>query len=77
MRQRSASSSKEIERFWQKRELEERFHLLRVAVVPNLSNDRGQSARNMGKGQCCSGFGEQVCQFITVKSSLTGDPLKA
>jgi len=30
----------------------------------------------MGKGKCCSGFGEQVCQFISGKSSMTGDPLE-
>jgi len=45
--------------------------------VPNLSNDRGQRAENMGKGECCSGFGEHVRQFSTGKSSVTGDPLEA
>jgi len=30
----------------------------RVADVSNLSIDWGQRAGNMGKGECCSGFGE-------------------
>jgi len=49
----------------------------RVASVPNLCNNRGRLAGNMGNGECCSGFGEQVCQFISGKSSMTGDPLEA
>jgi len=32
----------------------------------------GQWAGIMGKRECCSGFGEQVCQFISGKSSMTG-----
>jgi len=47
--------------------------LRRVADMPNLCNDQGQWAGNMGKGECCFGFGEQVCQFITRKSSMTTD----
>jgi len=38
-----------------------------------LCNDRDQWYGNMGKGECCSGFGERVCQFITGKSSMTGE----
>jgi len=49
----------------------------RVTSVSNLSNGRGQWAGKMGKGECCSGFGKRVCQFISVKSSVTGDPLEA
>jgi len=30
----------------------------------------------MGKEEYCSGFCERVCQFISGKSSLTGDPLE-
>jgi len=41
--------------------------------VPNISNDRVQWAGNMGKGECCFGFGERVRQFITGKSSVTGE----
>jgi len=37
----------------------------------------GHWAGDMGKGESCSGFRERVCQFITGKSSVTGDPLKA
>jgi len=37
----------------------------RVAGMPNLCNER---AGNMGKGECCSGFGERVA------SSLLGSP---
>jgi len=28
----------------------------------------------MGNGECCSGFGKQVCPFISRKSSMTGGP---
>jgi len=49
----------------------------RVASVSNLCNGRCQWAGSMGKGECCSGFGERVCQFISGKSSMTGDPLEA
>jgi len=42
----------------------------------NLCNDRSQGAGNIDKGKCCSSFGERVCQFITGKSSVTGDSLK-
>jgi len=31
----------------------------------------------MGKGESCSGFGERACQFITRKSSMTGNLLEA
>jgi len=43
----------------------------RVAGVPKLSNDQGERAGNLGKEDCCSGFSERVCQFITGKSSVT------
>jgi len=33
--------------------------------------------RTWGKGECCSGFGKRVHQFITEKSIVTGDPLEA
>jgi len=49
----------------------------RVAGMPNPCNDRDQLAGSMGKGECCSGFVKRVCQFITVKSSVTGNPLEA
>jgi len=50
----------------------------RVVGVPHLCNDQGhQRARNMGKGEYCSDFGEGVCQFITGKSSVTEDPMEA
>jgi len=44
----------------------------RVASIPNFCNGWGQRAENMGKGECCSGFSERVCQFISRKSSMTG-----
>jgi len=44
----------------------------RIASVPNLCNGRCQWAGNMGNEECCSGFGERVCQFISGKSSMTG-----
>jgi len=28
----------------------------------------------MGNGECCYGFGKQVCPFISEKSSMTRDP---
>jgi len=31
----------------------------------------------MGNGECCSDFGERVCQFIFGKSNMIGDPLEA
>jgi len=34
-------------------------------------------ASGMGKGECCSCFGERACLFITGKSSTTWDPLEA
>jgi len=43
----------------------------RVAIVSR------QWAENMSKGECCSSFGERVCQFISGKSSMTGAPLEA
>jgi len=49
----------------------------RVVSVSNLCNGRCQWAENMSKRECCSGFGERVCPFISGKSSMTGDPLKA
>jgi len=49
----------------------------RVASMSNLCNGWCQWARNMNKGECCSGFGERVCPFISGKSSMTGDPLEA
>jgi len=48
-----------------------------VTSVPNLCNGRGQWERNMGKGECCSDFGERVYQFISGKCSMMGDPLEA
>jgi len=47
------------------------------AGVPNLSNEHGQRAGNMGKGECCSCFGERTRYFITEKSRMTGDPPEA
>jgi len=44
--------------------------------VPNLSNNRGQRAGNMGKGECCSDFGERVSPIITRKSNVTGNLLQ-
>jgi len=49
----------------------------RVANVLNLCNARGQWTKNMGKRECCYGFGERVCQFNSGKSSMTGNPLEA
>jgi len=49
----------------------------RVASVSNLRNSRSQWAVNMGNGECCSSFGKRVCLFISVKFSMTGDPLEA
>jgi len=49
----------------------------RVANVSNLCNGWCQCAWNMGKGERCSDFGERVCQFISGKSSMTGDQLEA
>jgi len=37
--------------------------------------DSGQET--WGKGECCSGFGERVCRFISEKSSMNEDPLEA
>jgi len=44
--------------------------------VPNLNNDWGLRVRSMGQGECCLDYGERVCQFISRKSSVTGDSLK-
>jgi len=52
-------------------------YLSRVTGMPNLCNDLGKWAGNMGKGECCSGFGKRTRQFITGKSSVTRDPLEA
>jgi len=38
-----------------------------------ICNDWGQWAGSMGKGECCSDFGERVRQFITRKSSVIGN----
>jgi len=48
----------------------------KVANVTNLCNGQGQWAGNMCKGECCSGFGKRVCQFISGKFSMTGHPLE-
>jgi len=60
------------EGIWQKKELWERFCLQAVqqmyALLLCLCNDRGLQAWNMGGGECCSCFGELVCQFIPGKS---------
>jgi len=52
-----------------------------VVSVPTFCNGPGQWAGilgNMGKGKCCSGKpAERVCQFISRKSSMIGDPLEA
>jgi len=45
--------------------------------MPNFSNDQGQRAGNMSKGECCSDFGERVHQFIIEKFSVTEGPLEA
>jgi len=49
----------------------------KVASVSNRCNGRYQWTGNMDSGECCSGFSERVCPFISGKSSMTGDPLKA
>jgi len=49
----------------------------RVASVSNLCSGRCQWVGNMSNGECCFGFGERVCPFISGKSSMTGDPLGA
>jgi len=49
----------------------------RVTSVSNLCNGQCQWAGNKGNGKCCSGFVEQVCPFISRKSSMTKDPLEA
>jgi len=46
----------------------------RVASVSNLYHSRSLGARNMGYGECCSGFGKRVCPFIPGKSSMTRGP---
>jgi len=48
-----------------------------IAGMPYLCNDRDQWAGNMGEEECRSSFGERVCQFVTGKSSVIGDPLKS
>jgi len=45
--------------------------------VSNFCYGQCQWAGNMGNGECCSGFNERVCLFISGKPSMTGDPLKA
>jgi len=30
----------------------------------------------MSNGECCSGFGDRVCPFISEKFSMIGNPLK-
>jgi len=72
-----ASSLEETKGIWQKRELWKISSPRRAAGVSNLCNDRDQWTVNMGKGECYFGFGERVCQFITGKSSVTGNPLEA
>jgi len=47
----------------------------RVTGVPTFCINLGHRVGNLGKGGCCSGFFKQVRQFITGKSSVTGDPL--
>jgi len=46
------------------------------ASVPNLCMVRA-SGQGTWVRECCSGFGERVCQFISEKSSITGHPLEA
>jgi len=48
----------------------------RVVSVSNLCNGRWQWAGNMGNRECCFGFGERVCSFISRKFSMTCDLLE-
>jgi len=49
----------------------------RVASVSNLCNGRSHVAGNKGNSESCSDLGKRVCPFISGKSSMTGDPLRA
>jgi len=48
-----------------------------VCLIFAITGANGLGSGNMGKRECCSGFSERVCQFITGKSSGTEDPLEA
>jgi len=78
MRRGRASSSEKTEGIWLGKGVVRKISSpQRVASVSNLCNGPCQWAGNMNKGDCCSGFGERVCPFISGKSSMTGDPLEA
>jgi len=47
----------------------------RVASLSNLCNSRRQGT--WATGSVAASLGKQVCPFISGKSSMTGDPLKA
>jgi len=63
-----ASSSEETKGIWQKRKLYEKDFVSR--------SYSGYALSLLGKGECCSGFGKRVCQFITRKSKVTEDSLE-
>jgi len=77
MRRGRARSPEEPKKSGRSRSCEKISSLRRVAGVPNLCNDRGQRAGNVGKGESYSGFSERVCQFISGKFSVTGNQLEA